>query len=404
MFKKIASVVALSTSLVATPSLADCGFANQFEIKSLSASFQAWKVVTAEMEKCGNFHAELDNEFKVKQPAALATNPALYHIAGVSNETILPLLNEKTIRPLDDLVAKYGQDLSPNQLIKVDGKIMAIAMMINTQHLIYRQDILEQLNIDTPTTYDEVLSAAQKIRDAGIMQYPLAGTYKTGWNLGMEFSNLFLSYGGQFFDQSNLPTVNSEAGKQTLKMLKAFSEYMDPEYLIADSTLVQKKLQHDKAAIANLWASRASAVDDESESLVAGKIGLAAAPSALPDGKPAATLWWDGMSIAANISDQEAEAAFRTMMSTMTEKMANTNKDVATWLIKGYVPSKYSMGSIANAQAGTPAYPASTPMGMMQAALGTTVSNYLVGDTSLEATLEEIESKYLTSAKESGLL
>lgn len=404
MFRKIASLVVLSSSLVTTSVFADCNFSNQSEIKSLSASFQAWKVVTTEMSKCGKFHAELDNEFKVKQPAALATNPALYHIAGVSNETLLPLLNEKTIRPLDELVAKYGQNLSPNQLIKVDGKIMAIAMMINTQHLVYRQDILEQLNISTPKNYDEVLEAAQKIRDAGIMRYPLTGTYKTGWNLGMEFSNLYLSYGGAFFDQSNQPMVNSEAGKKTLKMLKALSEYMDPEFLIADSTIVQKNLQQNKAAIANLWASRASAVDDETESLVAGKVGFAAAPSAVPNGKPASTLWWDGVTIAANITDQEAEAAFRTAISSLTPEMANKNKEVATWLIKGFEPSKYSMGSIANAQAGTPAYPASTPMGLMQSALGTTVSGYLIGDLSLEATLQEIESKYLTSAKESGLL
>ncbi|GAL27710.1 hypothetical protein JCM19240_3500 [Vibrio maritimus] len=41
---------------------------------------------------------------------------------------------------------------------------------------------------------------------------------------------------------------------------------------------------------------------------------------------------------------------------------------------------------------------------MMQAALGNTVSNYLTGSTSLDATLQEIESKYLATAKESGLL
>lgn len=404
MYKRILTAVAITSTLFATSANADCGFTNETEIKSLSASFQAWKVIAGEMQKCGKVSTELDNEFRLKQPAAFATQPSLYHIAGVSNETLQPLLNEKTVRPLDDLVAKYGENLSPNQLIKVDGKIMAIAMMINTQHLIYRQDILEQLNIETPTTYDEVLEAAKKIREAGVMQYPLAGTYKTGWDLGMEFTNLYISYGGQFFSESNQPMVNSEAGKQTLMTMKAYTEYMDPEYLIADSTQVQKKLQQNKAAIANLWASRAGAVDDEAESLVSGKIAFAAAPSALPGGKPAATLWWDGMTIAANITDEEAEAAFRTAVSALNPEMANANSSVATWLIKGYEPSKYSTGSIANAQKGTPAYPASVPMGMMQAALGNTVSDYLTGSTSLDATLQEIESKYLATAKESGLL
>jgi hypothetical protein len=66
--------------------------------------------------------AELDQEFRTKQPAAFAANPSLYQIGGVSNGTITPLLNEGTIRPLDDLVEKYGQNLTPNQLIKIDGR------------------------------------------------------------------------------------------------------------------------------------------------------------------------------------------------------------------------------------------------------------------------------------------
>jgi hypothetical protein len=39
---------------------------------------------------------------------------------------------------------KYGQDLQPNQLIKIDGKIMAVAFMGDGQQLFYRKDILEK--------------------------------------------------------------------------------------------------------------------------------------------------------------------------------------------------------------------------------------------------------------------
>ncbi|MGY3569835.1 ABC transporter substrate-binding protein [Vibrio paucivorans] len=404
MLNKKLSAIALALSLIAPAAYANCDFKSQIEVKSLSASFQAWKIVTDEMKKCSKVRAELDNEFRIKQPAALATNPSLYHIAGVATETLVPLLNEQTIRPLDDLVEKYGQQLQPNQLIKVDGQIMAIAMMINSQHLVYRKDILEQLNIAPPTSYDEVLAAAEKIREAGIMRYPLSGTFQTGWNLGMEFTNMYLGFGGSFFEGDNQPSINNEAGIKTLEMLKAMTEYMEPEYLIADSTHVQKQIQQNKSAMANLWGSRASAVDDEKESQVSGKVGFAAAPSAIQGGKPASTLWWDGFTIASNISDEEAEAAFRVALSSITPDMANDNKDVATWLIKGFEPGKYSQGAIANAMSGTPAYPASSSMGMMQAALGTTISDYLVGGTSASATLAEVESKYLASAKEQGLL
>ena len=146
-------------------------------MKSLTAGFEAWKSVTDAMAECGNFEPELDQEYRTKQPVAFEANPSLYHIGGVSNGTLTPLLNDGTIRPLDDLVAKYGQHLGSNQLIKIDGKIMAIAMMVNAQHLMYRNDIFSDLGIAVPTTYDEVLSAATKIKDAGVVDYPLGGTY-----------------------------------------------------------------------------------------------------------------------------------------------------------------------------------------------------------------------------------
>ena len=92
------------------------------------------------MAECGNFSPELDQEFREKQAAAMAANPSQYTIGGVANATLVPLLNDGLVRPLDDLVAEYGQDLAPNQLIEVDGNIMAVAMMVNAQHLMYRSD------------------------------------------------------------------------------------------------------------------------------------------------------------------------------------------------------------------------------------------------------------------------
>ncbi len=185
-------VLAGAVSLMGTSAFAGCAFENSVPLKSLTAGFDAWKAVTDAMSECGNFQAELDQEFRTKQPAAFEANPALYHIGGVSNGTVTPLLNAGTIRPLDDLVAKYGQNLKPNQLIKVNGKTMAVAMMVNTQHLMYRSDILADLGIDAPSSWAEVLEAAAAIQDAGVVDYPLGATMKAGWNIAQDFNNMFL--------------------------------------------------------------------------------------------------------------------------------------------------------------------------------------------------------------------
>jgi multiple sugar transport system substrate-binding protein len=395
---------AAMTIVAAGSASAACAFRNEVAVKSLSAAFEAWKAVTAAMAECGNVQAELDQQFRTKQPAAFAANPALYHIGGVANGTLTPLVNAGTIRPLDDLIAKHGKQLGANQLIKVDGKTMAIAMMVNAQHLVFREDILKELNIAVPKTYDEVLAAAEKIKASGKVQYPLGGTMKAGWDLAQDFNNMFVGFGGTFVNANNTTGVNSEAGERALTMMKRLSAYMDPEFLVADSTFVQKQFQQGKIAMANLWASRTGALEDPKESQVVGKIGVAAAPLAMAGGKPATTLWWDGIVIAKNISDAEAEAAFRVAMEGMDEEMVKANQAAAVWLVKGYQSNKLAEGAIASAAGGAPNYASTTAMGLVHAAVGEKIADFMRGAKDAKATLADIEASYMVKAKEQGLI
>ncbi len=403
MLKTILAAALVSTAL-AGPAYAACAFRNDVPIKSLTAAFDAWKAVTAAMAECGNVQAELDQEFRRKQPDAFAANPALYQLGGVANGTLTPLLNAGTIRPLDDLVAKYGQNLTPNQLIRIDGRIMAVAMMVNAQHFMYRSDILQELGIQPPKTYDEVLAAAERIRASGKMQHPLGGTFKAGWDLAQEFNNMFLGFGGSFTNANNTPAVNGPAGVRALEMLKRLSTYMDPEYLAADSTAVQRSFQQGRIAMANLWASRAGALDNPAESQVVGKVAMAAAPIAMAGGKPATTLWWDGFVVARNIPDAQADAAFRVAMEGIDEEMVRANNAAAVWLIKGYQPNRLAEGAIQSAMGGAPNYPSTTVMGLMHAAIGEKIADFMTGRRDATQTLADIEASYLVKAREAGLV
>ena len=61
--------------------------------------------------------------------AGMKGNPAEYTTAIIANSSIVALMNNDVIRPLDDLVAKHGSDLKKNQLITINGKVMAVAFM-----------------------------------------------------------------------------------------------------------------------------------------------------------------------------------------------------------------------------------------------------------------------------------
>ena len=390
--------------LGAAPAYAACAYKNEMPVKAYFAAFPAWKVVAAAMKECGNVQAELDQEIRSKGAPAFAANPALYHIGGVHNGTIVPVLNQGTIRPLDDLIAKYGRTLRPNQLIKVDGKTMAIALMVNMQHLVYRKDILDQLGIAVPGTYDEMLAAAEKIKQAGIVAFPLGATYKADWNLGIDFNNLFVGYGGTPVNADNTPALNNDAGLKALATMKKVSAYLDPEYLSADATAVQQQFQQGKIAMSNFWASRVGALEDEKESRVVGKIATAAAPRAVAGGIPAVQFSWDGFAIAKNITDAEAEAAFRVAVEGANAEMVEKNNDVAIWLIAGYKPGPLAMGAIATIEEGAPAAPSTTWRGLVDSALARNLPDFMTGKRTAEQTLQKIEADYVISAKETGLL
>jgi hypothetical protein len=106
-------------------------------------------------------------EHKNLQVPALTINPAEYTVAIIANNSIAPLLTDGLIRPLDDLVEEFGQDLQENQFVRIDGRIMAIAFMGNAQHLHYRGDVVEELGIEPPTSYEAILEAAETIRAEG---------------------------------------------------------------------------------------------------------------------------------------------------------------------------------------------------------------------------------------------
>ena len=336
-------------------------------------------------------------------------NPAEYTSAIVANSSIVALMNEDVIRPLDDLVAKHGGDLQSSQLIKINGKIMAVAFMANAQHLMYRKDVLADLGISVPKTYEEMLAAAEKIRSSGKMQNPVGGAYAAGWNLAQEFNNMFLGYGGSHFEAGTAnPSVNSEAGINALNMMKSLSEYMNPDFLTHDSNATNAEYRAGNIALLNMWGSRASSQTTAEGVTDAVKNGHAiAGPMTVGGGSTAAsTLWWDGWTVAKNISDAEAEATFIAMMNGINPSMMNDEniRTQAVWLIDGYKPTDAAVGVFEAAKMGTTPYPMIPYMVLLHTALGAELPDFMQGKESAEQALADVEAAYVAAAKEKGYL
>ena len=409
MMKKIA----LTTSaLVVTGSIAyaGCGLTSG-SVRILSNDFAALHAVAAGAEACAGDGVTVSKnqttEHRDIQVAALTANPAEYTTAVVANSSIVPLMNEGLIRPLDDLVAKHGQNLQKHQLITIGGKVMAVAFMANAQHLYYRKDILEKAGVAVPATYEEVLAAAKTIKDAGIMDHPYAMNTKTGWNLGEEFINMYLGHGGEFFKPGTAEvSINNAQGVATLNMLKSLMDVSNPDFLTFDSNATAALWESGELALATMWGSRGGPIlDDEgSTAEITGNTVLSGAPTVAGGSTPASTLWWDGFTVAANISDEDAEATFVAMLNGISDDVVMANNDAAVWLSAVYKASAASTGVAETASAGAEPYPMLPFMGLLHTALGNELSDFLQGKESAEQALADVEAAYNAAAKEQGFL
>ncbi|HEY8577736.1 MAG TPA: extracellular solute-binding protein [Devosia sp.] len=409
MLKTTVSLGALV--LTAGAAFADCGIEGAGSVRILSNDFEALRLVNTTAAECANDAVTVTSnataEHKNLQVPALSINPAEYTVAVVANNSIVPLMNDDLIRPLDDLVAEYGQSLQPNQLIKIDGKTMAIAFMGNAQHLFYRKDILDQAGIEEPKSYEDILAAAEKIKADGLMDYPLAASDKPGWDLAAEFVNTYLGTGAEFFAPGSAElAIDNENGLKTLETMKALTAYMDPDYLTFDANGIQAEYKAGNVAMMVQWGSLAGDMLDgegAAEGVVENTV-LAAAPTIAGGTTPAVALWWDGFTIAKNISDEDAAASFQAMVHGINPEMVAQNPTVATWLVAGYEPGPNAVGVIATANAGARAYPMQPYMGLLHTALSAELAEFMAGSESAEQALADVKAAYDTAAREGGYL
>ncbi len=390
---------------------AGCGI-SEGRVSIVGNEFPAIQTVAAAAASCAGDGVEVASNLTADHQkinvAGMQGNPAEYTSAIIANSSIVALMNEDVIRPLDDLIAEHGQDIPKNQLITVNGKVMAVAFMANAQHLAYRQDVLAELNIEPPTSYEDMLTAAEAVRAAGKSEYPLGGAYKAGWNLAQEFVNMYIGHGGEFYQPgSAVPSINNEQGVAALEMMKSLSAYMNPDYLTHDSNGTNAEMEAGNVIMMNMWGSRIGSLQDDEGAPpeIASNIVVGGPLMVGDSGSPATTLWWDGWTVAKNISDEDAVATFLAMKNGVSPSILNEETmGEAVWMIEGYEPAPVNQGVFASIAAGSTAYPMLPYHGLMHTALGNEIADFLTGKEDAAKTLSDAEAAYTTAATEKGFL
>lgn len=185
------------------------------------------------------------------------------------------LRDAELIQPLDEVWEMYANENAKN-LIEVeggenvlnsctfDGKLMAIPFTGNPKEgvpLLYiRQDWLENLGLEAPTTMDEVIAVAEAFATQDPDQNGENDTYAVAMNSGVlsqEILPFFYANGAYpnsyVFDENGELTnsVTSDGAKEALQLLNKWytNGYLDPEWFTKDSSKAMELLTNGKVGV-----------------------------------------------------------------------------------------------------------------------------------------------------------
>src|SRR5687767_2722348 len=224
-------------------------------------------------------------------------DPWFPKFASLNVLTDLTLLLQKRGKsgPDDDFVAtSIALGREPYQT----GPLYALPYVGNSQLFFYRKDLFQKHNLKEPATWDDVLTAAKTISEnetngapGGGKVYGYVMRAAQGNAAVADFMPIFWAFGGEMFDASGQPTVNSPEGIAALKFMIELGKYSPPGYASFNADEVGAHLLQGTAAMSINWPAWISSFSDASKSKVTGKMEFGQLPAAKNPGRAEIGNW-----------------------------------------------------------------------------------------------------------------
>jgi multiple sugar transport system substrate-binding protein len=183
------------------------------------------------------------------------------------------------LEPLDKLAsADVTKAFYPN-LVKVgnvDGKQWTLPLSAIPVDYYYRKDLFDAAGLGPADTWDDVLKIAQQMTTGGRYGFAIRG--ERGNPVTWTWLPMLWAFGGDTLDANNKPLYNNDVGVQALEFYRKLYATSPPGFLSAQD--VASAMQQDKAVQTTLMSVYNGAMNDASQSKVAGKIAFADMPKA----------------------------------------------------------------------------------------------------------------------------
>ena len=231
------------------------------------------------------------------------------------------------------------------------GALFALPYVGNSQLFFYRKDLFEKYSLKEPVHWEDVLAAAKTIQekesgDTTVYGYVMRAAQ--GNAAVADFMPIFWAFGGEMFDGSGRPTVNSAEGVAALKFMLQLGKYSPPGYASFNADEVGAHLLQGTAAMSINWPAWISSFSDATKSKVIGKMNFTTLPGAQKTGQAEIGNWL----IAIPRDSQNVDAALTFLLwATDAEQMKQS-------ALRGNPPTRKSLFTASELVSKFPSYPA----------------------------------------------
>jgi raffinose/stachyose/melibiose transport system substrate-binding protein len=246
---------------------------------------------------------------------------------NVASAGYLEPLSTETIPALAD----FAPTALAAETMRSDQKLYAVPFASQTQLVIYNKGIFDANGITEPQTWDELIAASKKLKDAGIM--PFANGTATAWQNETIVFDLTASIMGKgFYDDLIAGKADFTDARfvEALTDLKAITEYFPDGFIGLDYPSAQQLFSSGMAAMFAGGSYELATFATQNPDI---ELGVFAAPGKTAADEKLVGLYYDGGYAAnANGANKEAALKFLNFVSSQEfgQAFANSLNNIST--------------------------------------------------------------------------
>lgn len=358
-------------------------------------------VASCTRENVTLLHDPIDFSGQVtKTTATLAGETGTYDIIETYGFAVPEIASAGSIEPLDDFMTEYSEkydldalDEGMRSALSYDGQLYALPMQAQMYIMAYRADVFEDLGLEAPTSFEDMIDAAEVIREQGDIEYPIAMPWSATADISTNYQAAMNSEGADFISEDGEAQFTAEESRTALEGMKSLLPYMDPQVTTFDQPSVQQQMFNGSAAMAVMFSGRMNDLTLESNSQLSEDFAFAAPPKVGADSPYLfSRLSVDGWAIPAN-TQLDKDMLFQMMASAVGEDASTAAVPAAYPAREGIVTDDSSRYAVAanNTIAATMPAPNHPASAAVTNAIRPVLVQVLLGQTDVDAGMQEMQ-------------